>query len=261
MDGGKGGRAVTGAGIEGDAVEGMDVGGVVVPTQLTGACEWGNGHVCMGRDYDGWIIDIGGMLQFDIYVVFPPIVRSWEQNARCFQVSCVQPCGSSSPHPRVNRGASPWALVLVLASLLVNEDLVPGETAYVIGVLLGHNVIAFQIVLKKWEVSQLRITIELAGPGLRTQDKHSWGSGCDHSIELPLIIVGERRCSRRKQVEVSDIPGRLNQLHPIEHVQAASKSHIKTLNMTGEIGLIQCREIPLQVIERAHPIDRASFAR
>src|ERR1035437_3552628 len=37
MDGGEGGRAVTGVWVEGDAVDGMDVGGVVVQRQRAGA--------------------------------------------------------------------------------------------------------------------------------------------------------------------------------------------------------------------------------
>ena len=76
MDGCEGCGAVAGVGVEGDAVEGMDVGNFVgvVRSAHTG---WGRrgGDVEVGGDEDGGVIEGGSMGKFGAEVVLPAVIE------------------------------------------------------------------------------------------------------------------------------------------------------------------------------------------
>jgi hypothetical protein len=75
MDGGKGGGAVADVRLEGDAIEGVDVGGVIVAIHGADA-GWRrrNVHVDVGRNGDGGEVDVVGVAKLDVEVVLPAVV-------------------------------------------------------------------------------------------------------------------------------------------------------------------------------------------
>src|ERR1700679_3138697 len=66
---------IAGVGIEGDAVERMDVWREVVPEGVAVDRRWlGGGGGGVGRDGDGREVDVVGVLKLDIKVVLPAVV-------------------------------------------------------------------------------------------------------------------------------------------------------------------------------------------